>query len=121
MNGGNAILSDDGLVVLIDWEEATVGCPLFSLDRLLSDARELDAVDVVLSSYLETFGVAKQEHVRRAMRLVPLKLAHEFRAYARALDLPNPHTQLTTLLVELAKKRRAGDPFAAWLSDFFGS
>ena len=121
MNGSNAILLDGGRIVLIDWEEATVGCPLFSLDRLLSDARELDAVEVVLSAYLETFGGIDSERMNRAMRLVPLKLAYEFRAYARALGLPNPHTRLTTLLLTLAKKRRAGDPFHAWLSDFFES
>jgi len=119
MNGSNAILLDDGRVVLIDWEEATVGCPLFSVDRLLSDARELDAVKAVLSAYLETFGMIDSEQMNRAMRLVPLKLAVEFRAYARALGLPNPHTRLTTLLLELAKKRLAGDPFRAWLSDLF--
>jgi len=117
MNGSNAILSDDGRVVLIDWEEATVGCPLFSIDRLLSDARELNAAEAVLSAYLETFGNIESEQMTRAMRLVPLKLAHKFRAYARALGLPNPHTHLTTLLLKLAKKRRAGDPFHARLSD----
>jgi aminoglycoside phosphotransferase (APT) family kinase protein len=121
MNGGNAILLDDSRVVLIDWEEATVGCPLFSLDRLLSDARELNCVEAVRSSYLEAFGETDSEQLRRAMRLVPLKLAHEFRAYARALGFPSPHTRLTTLLLELAKKRVAGNPFNAWLSDLLGS
>jgi aminoglycoside phosphotransferase (APT) family kinase protein len=121
MNGGNAILLEDGRVLIIDWEEATVGCPLFSLDRLLSDARELNCVEAVRSSYLEAFGEAEAEQLRRAMRLVPLKLAYEFRAYARALNLPTPHSRLTTLLLELAKKRRAGDPFKVWLSDLFES
>jgi len=119
MNGGNAIIRDDGRVVLIDWEEATVGCPLFSLDRLLSDAHELNAVGDVLNAYLEAFGEVEPEQVHRAMRLVPLKLAHEFRAYARALDLQNPHTRLTTLLLELVKRRLATDPLDVWLSDLF--
>jgi len=117
MSGSNAIMLDDGRVILIDWEEATVGCPLFSLDRLLSDARELSAVEAVAGAYLDTFSACESEQLNRAMRLVPLKLAHEFRAYARALDLPNPHTRLTTLLLELTKMRSTKGPLNAWLSD----
>lgn len=119
VNGSNAIMLDDGRAILLDWEEATVGCPLFSLDRLLSDARELSAVDDVSSAYLDVFDTVDKEQLDRAMRLVPLKLTHEFRAYARALDLPNPHTRLTTLLLELTKMRSTKGPFNAWLSDLF--
>lgn len=117
MSGSNAIMQNGGRVILLDWEEATVGCPLFSIDRLLSDAHELAAVDVIASAYLEAFGAADKEQLDHAMRLVPLKLAIEFRAYARALDLPNPHTRLTTLLLELTKKRLKDGPLNAWLSD----
>ena len=119
MNGSNAIMLGDGRVILIDWEEATVGCPLFSIDRLLSDAQELSAVEAVASAYLDAFDAVDKEQLNRAMRLVPLKLAHEFRAYARGLDLPNPHTRLTTLLLELTKLRLTKGPFNAWLSDLF--
>jgi len=117
MSGSNAIMLDDGRVILLDWEEATVGCPLFSLDRLLSDAHELSAVEAVASAYLDTFSACESEQLDRAMRLVPLKLAHEFRAYARALCLPTPHTRLTTLLLELTQMRSTEGPFNAWLSD----
>jgi len=117
MNGGNAIMLDDGRVVLIDWEEATVGCPLFSLDRLLDDARGLNAVEAAMESYLEAFGGIASEHIHHAQRLVPLKLAYEFRAYARALGFPNPHTRLTTLLMELTKTRLEHTSLNAWLSD----
>ena len=39
---GNAVRLADGAVLIYDWEEATVGCPFFSIDRLLGDARDLD-------------------------------------------------------------------------------
>ncbi len=57
------------------------------------------------------------EQVERAMRLVPLKLAHEFRAYARALGWSHPHTRLTTRLLELAQLRSTHGALNAWLSD----
>jgi aminoglycoside phosphotransferase (APT) family kinase protein len=117
VNGSNAIMLHDGRVSLIDWEEATVGCPLFSLDRLLSDAHELAAVDVVANAYLEALGTADKAQLDRAMRLVPLKLAHEFRVYARALGLPNPHTRLTTLMLELTQMRLSDGYVNHWLSD----
>jgi aminoglycoside phosphotransferase (APT) family kinase protein len=117
VNGSNAIMLGGGRAILLDWEEATVGCPLFSLDRLLSDAHELSAVEAVSSAYLDTFNACESEQLDRAMRLVPLKLAHEFRAYARALGLPNPHTRLTTLLLELTQMRLSDGYLDHWLSD----
>ena len=121
MNGSNAILRDDGRAILLDWEEATIGCPLFSLDRLLNDAKELAAVDTVIDAYLEAFGGCDREQLERAMRLVPLKLAYEFRAYARALGLPNSHTRLTTLLLELAQRRLTEGSRSVWLSDLLAT
>ncbi len=121
MNGSNAIMHRSGRVILIDWEEATVGCPLFSIDRLLSDAKELGAIDAVANAYVESLGTVNNEQLDCAMRLVPLKLAIEFRAYARGLGWPNPHTGLTTLLLKLAKMRFEGGPLEAWLSDLFPS
>jgi aminoglycoside phosphotransferase (APT) family kinase protein len=117
VNGSNAIMRDDGRAILLDWEEATVGCPLFSLDRLLSDAHELSAVETVRDVYLDALRAGGPEQVERAMRLVPLKLAHEFRAYARALGWPNPHSRLTTLLLELAQRRSTDRYLTTWLSD----
>jgi len=117
VNGSNAIMLDDGRALLLDWEEATVGCPLFSLDRLLDDAHRLSAVETVRDVYLDTLGAGGLEQVECAMRLVPLKLAHEFRAYARALGWPRPHTRLTTLLLELAQRRATNGYLNTWLSD----
>jgi hypothetical protein len=117
VNGSNAIMRDDGRAILLDWEEATVGCPLFSLDRLLGEANELSTVDTVTDVYLDTLRVGGSEQVERAMRLVPLKLAHESRAFARALGWPHPHTLLTTQLLELAQRRSAEGYLNTWLSD----
>ena len=121
VNGSNAIMLDDGRAILLDWEEVTVGCPLFSLDRLLGDAHELSAVETVTEAYLDTLRMGGLEQVERAMRLVPLKLAHENRAYARALGWPHPHTRLTTLLLELAQRRSMDGPLNTWLSDLLAS
>lgn len=38
VNEANAIVTDQGSVVILDWEEAMLGCPLLSLSRLLQDA-----------------------------------------------------------------------------------
>ncbi len=121
VNGSNAIIRDDGSAILLDWEEATVGCPLFSLDRLLDEAHQLSAVETVTEVYLDTFRAGGLEQVERAMRLSPLKLAHEFRAYARALGWPHPHTRLTTLLLELAQRRSTDGSLNIWLSDLLAA
>lgn len=121
VNASNAIVRDDGSATLLDWEETTAGCPLFSLERLLSDADELSAVEAVMDAYLDTLGVGESEQVESALRLAPLKLAHESRAYARALGWPNPHTRLTTLLLELVKRRSTGGSLNTWLSDLLAS
>ena len=121
VNGSNAIVLDDGRAILLDWEEATVGCPLFSLDRLLDESHELGAVETVTNAYLDTLGMGGMEQVEVAMRLVPLKLAYEFRAFARALGLPHPHTRLTTRLLELAQKRSTDGYSNSWFSDLLAS
>jgi len=117
VNPSNAIILEDGRAILLDWEEATVGCPLFSLDRLLDEAHALSAVETVRDAYLDTLGAGGTEQVERAMRLVPLKLAYEFRAYARALGWPHPHTRLTARLLELAQRRSTDGYLSTWLSD----
>jgi aminoglycoside phosphotransferase (APT) family kinase protein len=121
VNASNAIIREDGYTTLLDWEEATVGCPLFSLDRLLDDAHELSAAETVMGVYLDTLRAGGLEQIERAMRLVPLKLAHEFRTYARALGWPTPHTRLTTLLLELAQMRSTEGALNAWFSDLLAS
>lgn len=121
VNGSNVIMLDDGGATLLDWEEATVGCPLFSLDRLLDEAHALSAVETVRDAYLEALGVGGLEQVERAMRLVPLKLALENRAFARALGWPRPHTWLTTRLLELAQRRSKDGYLNTWFSDLLAA
>ncbi|CAA9579668.1 MAG: hypothetical protein AVDCRST_MAG49-4643 [uncultured Thermomicrobiales bacterium] len=43
LHAGNAVVGPDGTTLVYDWEEATRGCGLLSLDRLLVDAWALDA------------------------------------------------------------------------------
>jgi aminoglycoside phosphotransferase (APT) family kinase protein len=121
VNGSNAIILNDGRATLLDWEEATVGCPLFSLDRLLDEAHELSSVETVRDVYLDTLCAGGSEQVERAMRLVPLKLALENRAFARRLGWPRPHTRLTTRLLELAQKRSTDGTLNTWLSDLLAA
>src|SRR5512136_2757688 len=54
VNGSNAVMLDDGRALLLDWEEATVGCPVFSLERLLEEAHERSAVGGVGDVDLDT-------------------------------------------------------------------
>lgn len=42
LHGGNAIVQESGVVLIYDWETATVGCPLFSIEKLLVAAWHLD-------------------------------------------------------------------------------
>lgn len=90
MNDGNAIVDQD-TVVLLDWEEAVVGCPLLSLDRLLAES---DDTDAVIGAYFDALGAPK-DLLGSASVIAPLKLAIEARAYARGLAMPHPHTRLT--------------------------
>ena len=48
VNASNAMMQPDGRAILLDWEETTVGCPFYSLERLLGEAREHSAVNRVL-------------------------------------------------------------------------
>jgi aminoglycoside phosphotransferase (APT) family kinase protein len=117
VNGSNALVNGDRGAILLDWEEATIGCPLFSLDRLLDEAHGLSSVETVRDVYLNTLRAGGLEQVERAMRLVPLKLALENRAFARALGWPSPHTRLTTRLLVLARRRSTDGYLHTWLSD----
>ncbi len=105
----NAVLRPDGGVLILDWEEAVLSCPFFSLDRLLMDARVRDPDDgadpwqrpdangaplgaaehAVRRAYLDAlpWGTAaeRERAFDLALRLAPIKTAHEGRVYADAL------------------------------------
>lgn len=103
VQGSNGLVRDDGSVVLLDWEEAVVGCPLLSLYRLLHDADAAGNTAEVKAAYLDAlpWGTSREKHrlAECVRQLAPLKLTIELREYARALDLPTPHTKLTTMHV----------------------
>ena len=103
----NAVRQADGRMLLFDWEEATLSCPLFSLDRLLNDARELDLGEeaawagyadgtlytpgeaALRDAYLDALPWGKREARERAfdlaMCLAPIKTAYESLVFADAL------------------------------------
>ncbi len=49
----NAMCASDGRLVILDWEEAVISCPVFSLERLLVDAAEAGVEDDVSRTYIE--------------------------------------------------------------------
>jgi aminoglycoside phosphotransferase (APT) family kinase protein len=88
----NAMLRPDGRVLLLDWEEANLSVPFFSLDRLLDDAWERggDAGAAMLrGAYLDAlpWGTrpARERALTLALRLAPLKHAYEGMRLADAL------------------------------------
>lgn len=108
VNEANAIVTDQGRVVVLDWEEAMLGCPLLSLSRLLQDT---DAYrEEITEAYVE--GLSPWGDVRplisRANIVAPVKSAHDARAYARALGWPAPysnHEYETARMLTLALDR----------------
>ncbi len=116
VNHSNAIVTDAS-VVLLDWEEASVGCPLFSLPRLLADADDEVTRDRMIDAYLDALFGGGSPGTRRLLDLAtivaPLKLAVEARAFARALNFPHPHINLTArLLAESLNELAAARPTA---------
>jgi len=107
VNPTNVVATSDGSYHIIDWEEAAVGCPLFSLDRVLDsipsgdDALETDVRD----AYLEALGACDRSMLRVAAVLVPLRRALEARQFARAVGRADPHTRFTARLIATSLER----------------
>lgn len=103
VNPSNALVARE--LILLDWEEAVVGCPMMSLYRLLADAEEAGCVDAVKAAYLRPWqdltGAARVLDL--ALRLAPLKLTVEMRAYARGLGWDHPHQRQTARLLSAAR------------------
>jgi len=99
----------NGDINLPDWEEATVGRPFLSLDRLHDEAREQAADDPVCEAYLENLAWHTCEALERVMCLVPLERVWENRALAGKLGWADPHTAITTALPKLVRKRSTDD------------
>jgi len=109
LHGENAVVRPDGGILIFDWEEANLSCPLFSLDRLLDDARELEgertteigrytpAERALRDAYLAALpwgtADARSRAFDLALCLAPLKTAYEAGALAETLSWPEgaPH------------------------------
>ncbi|WP_152362332.1 phosphotransferase [Microlunatus speluncae] len=108
LNEANAIIPDQGPVVILDWEEARLGCPLLSLSRLLQAAEPYwDEITDAYTTGLSSWGDVGPL-ISRANIVAPVKSVHEARAYARALAWPAPyanHERETTRLLTVALDR----------------
>ncbi len=105
----NAVLRDDGRILVYDWEEAIIGCPFFSLERLLDDARGYDAVGAVRDAFLDALPWQTRERRERALdlalRLAPIKLAYEGEIFAEARGWAGGHPRLTAWCMARALQR----------------
>ena len=127
LHTGNATLRADGGVLIYDWEEALIGNPFFSLDRLLADARRLDhprdsapeadaiaalasvTERIVRDAYIDALPwgdrAARERALDLALLLAPLKAAHEAEAFADALGWDGGHPRLTAWHLARALRR----------------
>ena len=55
---GNVAVKPDGGMLIFDWEEASISCPFFSLDRLLDDCNDDGAQSADDGQTLRVFGPA---------------------------------------------------------------
>lgn len=104
---GNALRATAGTFVVLDWEEAVVSCPLFSLERLRIDADDHGIAALAERAYLHRLLPDLDEGAQRraiglARVLAPLKLAYEARTFARGLGWSDPHSRLTTRYITVS-------------------
>lgn len=101
----NVLRATDGRMVIVDWEEAVVSCPLFTFDRFRIDAEDHGVARLAERAYLSALLPSASEADRSrwllmSAALAPLKAAWEARQFAAGLGWSNPHTVLTTRLIE---------------------
>jgi hypothetical protein len=95
LHPNNAVLKPDGQVLIYDWEEADLSFPLFSLDKLLLAAEDVEGggsptpAVAVRSAYLETLPWRTREERERAFDLAlllsPIRYAYADKLFAEAL------------------------------------
>lgn len=95
LHANNAVLKPDGEVLVYDWEEADLGFPFFSLDKLLLAAEDTEtdgspaAAAAVRDAYTETLPWRTREERERAFELAlllsPIRYAYADRLFAQAL------------------------------------
>ncbi|MBC8134827.1 MAG: hypothetical protein H8F28_02950 [Fibrella sp.] len=108
LHTNNAVVLDEGdasgiKVLIYDWEEASVGCPFFSLANLLENARRLEPTPAAPSleaqvrlAYLNVlpWGVRseREEAFDLALKLAPLRRLYETRQLFRSLGVSTIQT-----------------------------
>jgi hypothetical protein len=111
----NAVIQPDGLLLLLDWEEANISLPFFSLDRLLDDAHEragVAGVRALRAAYVEALPWGTRAELERALTvalcLAPIKHAYECLRLAEALgwDEGCPHVSAWALGRALPRWKR---------------
>lgn len=125
LHNDNAVMLQDSSLLIFDWEEAVISCPFFSIDRLLSDARDLDINGKLVSenhdgtysnselrvrkAYLEAIPWKSYAERERgfdiAMCLSPIKTAYEHYVFAKARNLKNGIAYTTAMFVTTALQR----------------
>lgn len=105
LHANNGVIQPDGHVLIFDWEEAVLGCPFFSIDKLLADAEGAplpqplpaaigrgDNVAAVRSSYLEALPWKTRAERERALDVAlclgPIRYAWEDAVFAEAVGWP---------------------------------
>lgn len=95
LHANNGVTQPDGHVLIFDWEEAVLGCPFFSIDKLLADAEEAfppSHVAEVRQAYLSALPwktrVERERALDVALCLGPIRYAWEDKLFAEAVGWP---------------------------------
>lgn len=99
LHANNGVLQPDGRVLIFDWEEAVLGCPFFSIDKLLADAEETasplhsaEREAMVRRAYLDALPWKTREERGRALEVAlclgPIRYAWEDARFAEAVGWP---------------------------------
>lgn len=112
LQSDNVIRLAGGDLLIYDWEEAGISCPVFSVDRLLDDARELGisgAERCVRDAYIEAipwYDVTQRDRaLDLALCLSPIKSAYECKRFTKALNRGQAFSSLTAFCMNRALNR----------------
>jgi hypothetical protein len=105
LHAENAVVQADGRLLLFDWEDAAVSCPLFSLHELLDTARGLGgapAAGAVRRAYVDALpwgaGPQRERALDLALALVPAKKAATYVCRDRAIGRTEGNRHLAAVL-----------------------
>lgn len=127
LHGGNAFVQPDGSVLIHDWETAALGCPLFSLDKLLVAASNVDqgtgsrgpwgyspgtpTQALVRDAYLDELGRPdiSGRAFAAALCLACVKEMHAEITWAKLVGWPDGNPQWTAQLIRRMGHHLRGD------------